>query len=56
LQRIGGTRVYKLGVVSPGNVRALDVKLAAWKYRLWCSLADHRARGMLATFDHQEAT
>jgi plastocyanin len=49
LQRIGGKTVYKLGTVSPGDAKTLDVKLIAGTYRLWCSIADHRARGMRAT-------
>jgi hypothetical protein len=50
LQRIGGTRVYKIPTVSPGaDVGELDTKLAPGKYKLWCSLADHAARGMRTT-------
>jgi hypothetical protein len=49
LQRIGGTRVYAIDTVSPGNVGELDAKLPPGKYRLWCSIADHAARGMKAT-------
>lgn len=50
LQRIGGTRVYKIATVSPGaDVGELEAKLAAGKYKLWCSLADHAARGMRVT-------
>jgi len=49
-RRIGGTRVYKIATVSPGaDVGELDTKLAAGKYKLWCSIADHAARGMRAT-------
>ena len=50
LRRIGGTRVYKIATVSPGaDVGELDTKLAAGKYKLWCSIADHAARGMRVT-------
>ena len=50
LQRIGGTRVYKIATVQPGaEVGELDTKLLPGKYRLWCSLADHAARGMRVT-------
>jgi plastocyanin len=50
LQRIGGKRVYKIATVSPGaDVGELDARLAPGKYKLWCSLADHAARGMRAT-------
>ena len=49
MQRVGGTRVYALGVVAPGESRVLSAKLLPGKFRLWCSIADHRARGMHAT-------
>ena len=50
LKRIGGTRVYKIATVSPGtDVGELDAKLLPGKYKLWCSLADHAARGMRVT-------
>ena len=50
LRRIGGTRTYRIKTVSPGaDVGELDAKLAAGKYRLWCSIADHAARGMRTT-------
>jgi hypothetical protein len=47
LKRIGGTRVYKIATVHPGGrVGELDTKLAAGRFKLWCSIADHAARGM----------
>ena len=51
LRRIGGKRVYKIGIVSPGgsDVGELDARLLPGKYKLWCSLADHAARGMRVT-------
>jgi hypothetical protein len=50
LRRIGGTRVYKIGTVAPGaDVGELETKLAAGKYKLWCSIADHAVRGMRAS-------
>jgi hypothetical protein len=48
LKRIGGTRTYAIGVVQPGEVSDLQAKLLAGKFQLWCSIADHRARGMHA--------
>jgi plastocyanin len=48
LQRIGGRRVYDLPATGPGRRAELDARLAPGRYRLWCSLADHRARGMRA--------
>jgi hypothetical protein len=50
LKRIGGKRTYAIKTIDPGaKVGELEAKLAAGKYKLWCSLADHAARGMRAT-------
>ena len=49
LQRVGGTRVYSIGVTNPGGRAELEASLRPGAYRLWCSIADHRARGMRAT-------
>ena len=49
LRRIGGTRTYRIRVVRPGRTAELETKLRTGRYRLWCTLADHRARGMAAT-------
>ena len=49
LRRRGGTRVYRVGKVRPGGVRELEARLLPGRFTLWCSLADHRARGMSAT-------
>src|SRR6266540_2081770 len=35
--------------VQPGDVGELDAKLAAGRYTLWCSLANHAALGMRTT-------
>ena len=48
LRRIGGTRTYRVGTVLPGGVRRLETRLAPGRFVLWCSLADHRSRGMTA--------
>lgn len=48
LRRIGGTRTYTLGKVLPGGRSVLRTRLRAGRYHLWCSLADHAARGMRA--------
>jgi plastocyanin len=48
LQRIGGTRVYRTPLVHPGAYYDLELKALPGKYRLWCSIADHRALGMKA--------
>jgi plastocyanin len=49
LRRIGGTRTYGTRVVLPGGSADLIATLAAGKYVFWCSIADHRARGMRGT-------
>ncbi len=48
LRRIGGKRVYRLAETKPGNRSELDFRVAPGRYRLWCSIADHRQRGMSA--------
>jgi hypothetical protein len=48
LRRIGGTRTYGIGKVMPGQRRYLAAKLRVGRYNLWCSIADHKARGMRA--------
>jgi uncharacterized cupredoxin-like copper-binding protein len=49
LRRVGGTRTYRIGTVRPGTVGELDARFAAGRFTLWCSLADHRKRGMTAS-------
>lgn len=50
LRRVGGTRTYGVQGTKPGGRAELSVRLRPGRYRLWCSIADHRARGMYATF------
>jgi hypothetical protein len=49
LRRTGGTRTYRIGRVRPGGLGELEARLLPGRFTLWCSLADHRARGMTAT-------
>jgi hypothetical protein len=49
LRRAGGTRTYVLGEVRPGRIGELEARFLPGRFTLWCSLADHRARGMSAT-------
>lgn len=49
LRRVGGTRTYRIGVVRPGKTAELGSRLRPGLFTLWCTLADHRARGMRAT-------
>jgi hypothetical protein len=48
MRRIGGTRTYAIRTTLPGERRYLAAKLRVGRYNLWCSIADHRARGMRA--------
>jgi hypothetical protein len=48
LRRIGGTRTYRVPVTKPGTRRTIEVALLPGRYRLWCSVADHRQLGMQA--------
>lgn len=49
LQRVGARHIAGLGIVAPGKRADLSLKLAAGRYLLWCSVANHRALGMRAT-------
>ena len=50
LRRIAtGARTYRTPEVSPGDDRSISFRLYAGRYDLWCTIADHRARGMRAT-------
>ena len=49
LRRVGGTRTYAIGKVLPGERKTLETRLRPGTFRLWCSLGDHRTRGMTAT-------
>ncbi len=48
MERLGGGRLWKTPLVYPGAYYDLDVKLVPGRYRLWCSIANHRALGMQA--------
>jgi hypothetical protein len=49
MRRAGGTRTYRIRTVAPGDVGELEARLLPGRFTLWCSLADHRKRGMTAT-------
>jgi hypothetical protein len=49
LRRIGkGAVTRRIGVVRPGRVADLETRLSPGTFVLWCTLADHRTRGMHA--------
>jgi hypothetical protein len=49
LRRVGGTRTYIVGKARPGGRAELEARFLPGRFALWCSLADHRRRGMSAT-------
>ena len=49
VQRIGARHIAGTPVVQPGSRADLTVKLAPGRYSFWCSVADHRSRGMRGT-------
>jgi plastocyanin len=50
LQRIGAKHIAGTPQVDPNGFFDLNVTLPPGKYRLWCSIANHRQLGMAATF------
>jgi hypothetical protein len=48
LERLGGGRVWKTPLVYPGAYYDLNATLVPGRYRLWCSIANHRKLGMTA--------
>lgn len=48
LRRVGGT-TKRIAVVRPGERGELDTVLRPGRFVVWCTLADHRARGMRTT-------
>jgi plastocyanin len=49
LQRVGGTKVWRLRKILPGQRATLTLRLRPGLYRLRCAVADHSGRGMRAT-------
>jgi hypothetical protein len=49
LRRVGGTRTYRIALVHPGKTGELDTRLRAGRYAVWCTIGDHRDRGMRTT-------
>ena len=48
-RQAAGARTFRLRPTLPHGVRELELRLVPGRYALWCTLADHRARGMRAT-------
>jgi len=49
LQLRGSPHVAGIGDVAPGERADLSLRLPPGRYSLWCSVGDHRKRGMTAT-------
>jgi plastocyanin len=49
MERLGGGRLWKTPLVYPGAYYDLDATLVPGRYRLWCSIGNHRQLGMEAT-------
>ena len=49
LERLGGGRLWKTPLVYPGAYYDLEATLVPGRYRLWCSIGNHRKLGMQAT-------
>lgn len=49
MQRVGGRRVYLWPVAEAGQTIDRELELLPGTYRLTCAVADHAARGMVAT-------
>jgi plastocyanin len=49
MRRTGGTRTYVWPTVQPGKYADREYRLVPGTYTLWCSIADHRELGMMAT-------
>lgn len=48
VRRVGSTSSRKSATVGPGERTRLTTKLRAGTYVLWCTITDHRERGMSA--------
>jgi hypothetical protein len=48
LRRTRGTHAISISEIRPGGIAQAGVRLRTGRYRLWCSLPGHRARGMRA--------
>ena len=46
LRKIGGHHTFVVSVTQPGARRTIAINMKPGRYRLWCSVAGHRALGM----------
>ena len=48
VRRVGGSHTFSIPLTQPGKRRTIALNVRPGRYRLWCSVADHRALGMQA--------
>ncbi|HEY7019256.1 MAG TPA: hypothetical protein VH297_12380 [Gaiellaceae bacterium] len=48
IRKVGGAHTFAIPLVKPGGHKSIALHMRPGKYRLWCSVADHRALGMQA--------
>jgi hypothetical protein len=46
LRKVGGHHIFIVPITQPGARRTIAINMKPGRYRLWCSLAGHRALGM----------
>jgi plastocyanin len=49
LRKKGGTRTFAIPATQPGERTTRTFRLSPGRYRVWCSIGNHRALGMRAT-------
>lgn len=49
IRKAGGKKVHNVGATKPGERSVGRYSVRRGSYLLWCTIADHRARGMRAT-------
>lgn len=49
VRRVGTSSVRNLGLTHPGDRNVARFKVRRGTYKLWCTISDHRSRGMSAT-------
>jgi uncharacterized cupredoxin-like copper-binding protein len=48
VRKVGGTHTFTVPLTKAGERRSVELHLRPGRYRLWCSVADHRTLGMQA--------
>jgi uncharacterized cupredoxin-like copper-binding protein len=46
VRKVGGHHTFTIPVTKPGKRKTIAIHLKPGRYRLWCSVADHRSLGM----------